>query len=125
MKDITTREDIELLVNSFYDKLKKDEIIGFFFNDIAKTNWQTHLPKMYNFWQALLFADIKFEGNPMGAHFPINAQAPMEEYHFEHWLKIWKETVDELFVGEMAENAKNRAQNIAKIMAFKMKTMRL
>ena len=65
MKDITTREDIELLVNSFYDKVKKDEIIGFFFNDIAKTNWQTHLPKMYNFWQALLFADIKFEGNPM------------------------------------------------------------
>ena len=80
---------------------------------------------MYNFWQALLFADIKFEGNPMGAHFPINAQVPMEEHHFEHWLKIWKETVDELFAGEMAENAKNRAQNIAKIMAFKMKTMRL
>ena len=49
----------------------------------------------------------------------------MEEYHFEHWLKIWKETVNELFTGEMAENAKNRAQNIAKIMAFKMKTMRL
>lgn len=114
MKDITTREDIELLVNSFYDKVKKDEIIGFFFNDIAKTNWQTHLPKMYNFWQALLFADIKFEGNPMGAHFPINAQAPMEEYHFEHWLKIWKETVDELFAGEMARMPKTELKILQK-----------
>lgn len=125
MEDIKTRQDIEKLVNTFYEKVRKDEVIGFFFNDVAKTNWDTHLPKMYDFWQAILFADIKFEGNPMGAHIPINAQVPMEEHHFEHWLKIWTATVDELFCGEIAETAKNRASNIAKMMAFKMKTLRL
>lgn len=125
MKDITTIEDIETLVNTFYDKVKKDETIGFFFNDIAKTNWETHLPKMYKFWRALLFADVKFDGNPMGAHLPINAQVPMTEEHFAHWLKIWTATVDELFTGEIAEDAKTKAGNISKIMAFKMRTARL
>ena len=33
---------------------------------------------MYIFWQALLFADVKFDGNPMGAHFPINEKMAME-----------------------------------------------
>lgn len=125
MTDITTRQDIENLVNKFYNKVKEDDVIGFFFTDIAKTNWDTHLPKMYNFWQALLFANIKFEGNPMGAHFPINAQSPMEEHHFNHWIKIWTETVDELFKGKIAEDAKTKATNIAKMMSFKMRTMRL
>ena len=81
MKDIETIEDIELLVNTFYSKVRKDDVIGFFFNDVAKTNWEEHLPKMYLFWRALLFMDIKFDGNPVGAHIPINLQVPMEEHH--------------------------------------------
>lgn len=125
MKDIETIEDIELLVNTFYDRVKQDDTIGFFFNDVAKTNWAEHLPKMYQFWRALLFMDTKFEGNPMGAHIPINAKVPMEEHHFDHWLKLWKGTVDDLFEGEIANDAKMKAQNIAKMMAFKMRQMRL
>ena len=125
MKDIETIEDIELLVNTFYNKVKKDDVIGFFFNDVAKTNWEVHLPKMYLFWRALLFMDIKFEGNPVGAHIPINLQVPMEERHFDHWVGLWKETVDELFEGETAEDAKNKGQNIAKMMAFKMRQVRM
>jgi len=125
MKDIETIEDIELLVNTFYNKVKKDDVIGFFFNDVAKTNWEVHLPKMYLFWRALLFMDIKFDGNPVGAHIPINLQVPMEEHHFDHWVGLWKETVNELFEGETAEDAKNKGQNIAKMMAFKMRQVRM
>ena len=125
MKDIETIEDIELLVNTFYNKVKKDDVIGFFFNDIAKTNWEVHLPKMYLFWRALLFMDIKFDGNPVGSHIPINLQVPMEEHHFDHWVGLWKETVNELFEGETAEDAKNKGQNIAKMMAFKMRQVRM
>ena len=121
MKDITTIQDIQLLVNTFYESVRKSEI-GFFFEEIAQVNWEKHLPKMYIFWQALLFADVKFDGNPMGVHFPINEIIPMEKKHFEAWLKLWKETVDENFSGEMAESAKNKAENIAKLMSFKMET---
>ena len=69
--------------------------------------------------------DIKFDGNPVGAHIPINLQVPMEEHHFDYWVGLWKETVDELFEGETAEDAKNKGQNIAKMMAFKMRQVRM
>lgn len=121
MKDIVSQDDIQVLVNSFYDKVKTSEI-GFFFEEIAKVNWEKHLPKMYIFWESVFFATVKFNGNPMGAHFPINEIIPMEKKHFEAWLQLWKETVDENFSGEMAESAKNKAENIAKLMSFKMET---
>ena len=121
MKDIVSQDDIQQLVNSFYDKVKTSEI-GFFFKEIAKVNWEKHLPKMYIFWESVLFATVKFNGNPMGAHFPINEIIPMEKKHFEAWLQLWKETVDENFSGEIAESAKNKAENIAKLMSFKMET---
>ncbi|RQP14569.1 MAG: group III truncated hemoglobin [Chryseobacterium sp.] len=122
MKDIQTREDIELLVNRFYDKVGRDATIGFFFNDIAKVNWSHHLPKMYAFWETLLFGQISYKGNPMAAHFPINAQVPMEKRHFDHWLELWTETVNENFTGITADMAIYKARNISGLMSFKMET---
>ena len=63
--DIRNRKDIEKLINAFYDKVKVDEVIGYFFNDVAKVNWEIHLPKMYDFWENILFYTANFEGNPM------------------------------------------------------------
>lgn len=121
MQDIKSQKDIQILVNSFYEKVKLSEI-GFFFNEIAKVNWEKHLPKMYIFWESVLFATVKFDGNPMGAHFPINDIVPMEKKHFDTWLKLWKQTVDEHFSGEIADSAKNKAENISKLMSYKMET---
>ena len=122
MKKLETREDIEILVNRFYEKVGSDPMIGPFFNDIAKVNWSDHLPKMYKFWETLLFGQISYKGNPMAAHFPINAQVPIEKHHFENWLKLWTETVEENFSGETAELAIYKATNIANLMSFKMET---
>ena len=119
MNDIKTTQDIQLLVDTFYDKVKTSEI-GFFFNDVVNVNWEKHLPKMYIFWESVLFATTKFDGNPMGAHFSINEKVAMEKHHFNTWLKLWKETIDQLFSGEMAESAKNKAENIANLMSYKM-----
>lgn len=123
MKDLKTTQDIELLVNAFYEKVKTSEI-GFFFNDLAQVNWEKHLPKMYIFWESVLFATVKFDGNPMGAHYLINELAAMEKRHFETWLKLWKQTIDENFSGEIAESAKTKAENIANLMAYKMEMAR-
>ena len=38
-KDIANRDDIILLINTFYEKVKKDQVIGYIFNDVAKVNW--------------------------------------------------------------------------------------
>ncbi|MDY3345592.1 group III truncated hemoglobin [Riemerella anatipestifer] len=124
MKALENRQDIETLVNRFYDKVGKDATIGFFFNEVAKVNWDEHLPKMYAFWETLLFSKVSYKGNPMGAHFPINDLVPMEKHHFEHWLKLWTETIDELYEGSMAETAKYKAANIANLMAYKMEMAR-
>ncbi len=122
MKALETREDIEILVNKFYEKVGKDETIGFFFNDVAKVNWKKHLPKMYQFWETLLFGQVSYKGNPMAVHFPVNEVIPMEKKHFDHWLKLWTATIEENFVGETAELAIYKATNIANLMAFKMET---
>lgn len=124
MKVLETRADIEFLVNAFYQKVQQDETIGFFFNDVAKVNWSEHLPKMYAFWETLLFGQISYKGNPMAAHFPVNAEAAIKKAHFEHWLKLWTETVTENFSGEKADLAVYKATNIANLMAYKMEMAR-
>ncbi len=120
MKDITSREDIEILVQRFYQKLIKDELIGFFFTDIAKIDLSKHLPKMYNFWESILLGNPVYDGFPMAIHFSLNNVFPMEEKHFNRWLQVWEATVQENFEGDNAETAIARALNIARIMHHKM-----
>ncbi|MGC4129881.1 MAG: group III truncated hemoglobin [Bergeyella sp.] len=124
MKPLETRKDIELLVNNFYKKVEKDEAIGFFFTEIASVDWNLHLPKMYDFWETLLLGNSSYKGNPMTVHFGINHMSAIEPHHFQHWLKLWTETVQENFEGELAEQAIYKASNIANLMSFKMNTAR-
>ena len=124
MKKLESRNDIEFLVNAFYDKVSKDEKLGFFFNDVAKVDWSHHLPKMYSFWESLLFGEASYKGNPMAMHFPVNEKVAIEKPHFAHWIKLWTETVEENFEGEKAEAAVYKASNIANLMAYKMEVAR-
>lgn len=118
--DITEREDIEKLVDTFYRKVEADKEIGFFFTTVAKVDWQAHLPKMYDFWESILFGTSRYKGNPMLAHFPINRKHPLEKRHFERWLSLWKQSLNELFEGEVATQAAKKAQNISALMSYKM-----
>jgi len=118
--DITTRQDIEFLVNSFYQKVQQDPIIGHIFTQIAQVNWDHHLPKMYDFWETILFGQIGFKGNPMEVHFKLNQKYPLEQKHFDQWKLLFNATVEEHFEGEMAEQAKQKALSIADLMFFKI-----
>ncbi|MBC8053693.1 MAG: group III truncated hemoglobin [Sphingobacteriaceae bacterium] len=122
MKDLISREDIELLVNAFYQKVQKDDVIGFIFNDVAKVNWEQHLPKMYDFWETILFGQKGFKGNPMEVHFKLNQKQALGDREFERWKALFNTTVDENFEGEFAELAKQKAQSIADLMLFKINT---
>ena len=44
-KQIENRDDVAFLVNQFYDKIRADEEIGFYFNEII-TDWDAHLEKL-------------------------------------------------------------------------------
>jgi len=117
--DISNRADIEQLVNVFYEKIKSDTTIGYLFNDIAKVNWEKHLPIMYDFWENILFSTGNYNGNPMVKHKELHAKSPMNASHFAHWVRLFSATVDELFCGEKAEEIKERAGKIAAAMMYK------
>lgn len=115
-KDIQTKEDIIQLVNVFYDKVRKNDILGYIFDEVAKTNWGEHLPVMYSFWGSILLGEKSFSGNPMKKHIELAEITDMTDKEFSEWLRIFYATIDELFEGQTAEEAKARAQNIARLM---------
>lgn len=120
-KDIENREDIEKLVNRFYKKVIADPHIGFIFTDVAKVNWGKHLPVMYDFWENSLFYTGSYTGNPLKTHQHINRVVPLQPEHFNQWTNLFNETVDELFEGEKAGLAKQRAYSISTVIRLKLK----
>lgn len=116
IKDITTPEDIREMVNTFYDKVQADPLLGPVFNEVASVDWSSHLPIMYTFWENLLLGSARYTGRP----FPKHAPLPISTQHFVQWLDLFEATVNELFVGEKAEEAKGRARAIALVFMGKM-----
>src|SRR3569832_1068345 len=108
-KDIPTRADIELLVRRFYEKVVTDSVIGNIFTDIAKVNWEKHLPVMFDFWESVLFYTGPYSGNPMKLHEALHRTYPLQEEHFKTWVALFVSTVNELFSGEKASLAIQRA----------------
>lgn len=118
--DISTTDDIKLLVNSFYDKIRVNENLGYIFDDVAKINWDEHLPTMYKFWGSILLREHSYSGNPMKIHVDLSSEVPLDEKLFNEWLTLFYTTVDEHFEGPVAETAKVRAVNIARNMLYKI-----
>lgn len=120
--DIKNRKDVELLVDTFYNNVKTNPILGYIFDDVAKINWETHLPKMYSFWASILLDEHSFSGNPMQKHVALSKLTSMTEKEFNEWLHLFIFTIDELFLGEKANEAKLRASNIARLMLHNIQT---
>jgi hemoglobin len=82
----------------------------------AHVNWSSHLPVMYNFWSSMLFGEQSYQGNPLQRHMAL----PIGVGHFNRWLQLFQETIDENFFGFNAEELKMRAQAIARVFQIKM-----
>lgn len=119
-QDIENRKDIERVIYAFYDKVRKDETLGYIFNDVAKVNWEHHTPIICDFWENILFQSNVYRGNPMITHMNLHAMTPLTKPHFDRWKKLFIETVDEHFEGSNAELAKQRAISIATMMQIKI-----
>ena len=114
--DITDRRDVACLVNVFYDRVRADDILGPIFDDIAHVDWATHLPRLYDFWESVLFARATFKGAPLVVHRALPRRTPLTAAAFDRWIALFQSTVDDLFSGPMAEHAKNSATRIAATM---------
>lgn len=121
MKDIETLSDIRLLVDEFYGKVRKDELIGPIFDERIGDNWGRHLDIMYRFWQTVLLEEGKtYFGNPFIKHAPL----PIFEQHFQRWLLLWKETLQKNFNGPLAEEAYDRADKMGYVFQVKLNAIR-
>ena len=119
-KDIQSREDLFELMKLFYNKLLDDRSISYLFTDVAKINLEHHLPVLVNFWESVLFQADTYRKNAMQPHMDLHSKSPLQPQHFETWLKYFKESVDELFEGEKAFMAKERATSVANVMKIKL-----
>ncbi len=115
-RDLNTHDDIVTLVDGFYDKVNRDALLGPIFNEVAGVDWAAHLPTMYRFWESMLFGAGSYEGAP----FPKHAVLPVQQAHFERWLSLFAQTVNENFSGPKSEEAKSRAVCIADTFARRM-----
>lgn len=114
--DITDIEDIKLLVNAFYGKVRQDDLLAGIFNGIIQDRWPAHLEKMYRFWQTVLLKEHTYYGSPFSPH----ARLPVSTTHFDRWKALFFETVDGHFSGEKAEEAKWRAEKMAEMFQLKI-----
>lgn len=115
--DIHTEADVKTLVDAFYDKVNADPLLAPIFNDFARVDWAAHMPQMYDFWSGLLLHTSRYRGRPFLKHIPL----PIAGEHFQRWLELFFATVDELFAGPVAAEAKLRAQNIAHVFESRLR----
>lgn len=114
--DILTVSDVKNLVDTFYDKIRKNDLLAPIFNERIENRWPEHLEKMYTFWQTVLLKEHTYFGSPFVPH----ANLPVENIHFNTWIGIFNETVDELFEGNIAEEAKWRGEKMAEMFQTKI-----
>ena len=113
-KQIENRSDLQILVRTFYAKIRADQEIGFFFNETI-TDWEEHLEKLTDFWDMNVFGTKNYHGNPIIAHNAVDKQFDQKitSNIFGIWLNHWFATIDELFEGENVEILKRRAQKMS------------
>jgi hemoglobin len=106
-------EAIRLLVDSFYEKVQVDPLLGPVFSDVAQVDWSHHLPKMYAFWENIILGNNTYHGHPFQPHLLVNQKQTLSVEHFERWLQLFTKTLDERFEGQTADDVRLRATQIA------------
>src|SRR3954454_15498462 len=119
-RDIETRGDCERLVRAFYGRALVDPVIGWIFVDVAPLDLEAHVPVLTSFWETILLGARSYGGGAFRPHAVLHTQVGLRAGHFERWLALWRETVDELFAGERAELAKAHAERVAHAFARRL-----
>jgi hemoglobin len=123
LRDIENRADCERLVRAFYGRALEDPIIGWIFVDVAKLDLEAHVPQIASFWETVLLGAQSYTGGAFAPHAALNLKVKLRAGHFERWLALWRATVDELFAGDRAEEAKSHALRVAQAFHRRLKAL--
>ena len=66
-RELNQREDIQILIHTFYGRVREDEMLGPIFNGIVE-DWPAHLDRLTDFWETSLLLSGSYKGNPTKAH---------------------------------------------------------
>jgi hemoglobin len=110
-----TKENINKLVITFYTKVLKNEKISPFFieklgPDMKSEIWQKHITLLTNFWYTISFGRGEYNGSPFAPHMEISG---LDRESFETWIKLFFETLDKLYIEDIAIKFKERSSIIA------------
>jgi hemoglobin len=122
--DINNSGDIENLINAFYDEVKQDDVIGHIFHSIIGEDWSHHLPVMYRFWDMVLLGKQGYAGNPVRKHVEVDNRVELKQEHYNRWLQLWRTTIDSMFAGPRALEAKQRAELMMNLISMKVQASR-
>ncbi len=109
------RGHIEEMVRQFYEAVLKDDILAPIFNkslgdDLNNAKWHEHLNTLYKFWDLMMTGKRGYGGDPFPPHAFIG---PLNREHFTRWLELFKKTVNELFIPEIATKFYLKADRLA------------
>lgn len=88
-----TETEIAQLVDRFYARVRRDEMLGPIFASAIGDRWDSHLATMRMFWSSVMLGSATYKGNPLAAHLRLPLLGPT---HFERWLSIWRDTATEV-----------------------------
>jgi len=113
--DLGDPDQIRVLVNTFYARVQRDDLLAPVFVDQAEVDWDEHLPKLAAFWCKLEFGMPGFHGAPTQTHSRLSSVAPFRAEQFARWVELFHNTIDAGWTGPHAESIKARATMIAKV----------
>lgn len=116
LRDLEDPTDVAEMVRRFYADVAQDDLLGPLFNDVARVDWSTHLPKLTAFWCRALLGMSGYAGNPFRAHVDVHVQQPFTLAHFHRWLDLFEETLDG-WSGPNTTKARALAHNVARVHA--------
>jgi hemoglobin len=114
-----TTHSIADLVDTFYSRIRDDQMLGPIFADAIGTDWGPHLDKMKTFWSSVLLVSRAYKGNPMIAHLQLPR---LTQDHFERWSQLWRETALVLCSEELASLFIQKAQMIGERLLYAIST---
>lgn len=119
-KEIKDTQDIQLLVDDFYARVREDSLLGPIFEAKVHGRWQEHLQTMYGFWENVLLGQNSYHGRP----FPKHMSLPIGKEHFDQWVTLFKATLTAHFTGDKALEAAQRAEQISQVFQYKLTFLR-
>ncbi len=108
---------ISRLVDAFYDKVRVHPVLGPVFDEKI-SDWEPHLAKMKDFWASVALNAGRYSGKPVPKHVALTS---VQEWHFDIWLALFRETLDETApTPQAADYFMERAERIAQSLKLAM-----